>query len=95
MAKTTFLIFCFLLVESHPEISQSAQQSFREVCFLKWLPNGLRFILGAFPRACPAFLAGSRTSPAGCGAGAGVDSVWEQKKLEAGKCLKMIAPPTW
>jgi len=30
-------------------------------------PNGLR----------------SRTSPAGCGAGAGVDKDWEQKKLEA------------
>ena len=25
----------------------------------------------------------SRTSPAGCGAGAGVDSIWKQKKLEA------------
>lgn len=25
----------------------------------------------------------SRTCPAGCGAGAGVDSVWEQEKLEA------------
>ena len=27
----------------------------------------------------------SRTCPAGCGAGAGVDSVWEQEKLEATK----------
>ena len=35
-------------------------------------PNGLR----------------SRTSPAGCGAGAGVDSAWGQKKLEARKCLR-------
>jgi hypothetical protein len=25
----------------------------------------------------------SRTSPVGCGAGAGVDSAWEQEKLEA------------
>jgi len=32
-------------------------------------PNGLR----------------SRTCPAGCGAGAGVDSAWEQEKLEARK----------
>ena len=31
------------------------------------MPNGLR----------------SRTSPVGCGAGAGVDSAWEQEKLEA------------
>ncbi|MBK9601536.1 MAG: hypothetical protein IPO36_06765 [Anaerolineales bacterium] len=30
MAKTTFLIFCFLLVMAHLEIPQSSQQSFWE-----------------------------------------------------------------
>ena len=29
----------------------------------------------------------SRTSPAGCGAGAGADSAWEQRKPEARKLL--------
>ena len=34
---------------------------------------------------------GSRTSPSGRGAGAGVDSAWEQKKLAAGKTLENAA----
>jgi hypothetical protein len=32
-----------------------------------------------------------RTCPTGCGAGAGVDSAWEQKKLEARKILENAA----
>jgi len=41
-------------------------------------PNGLR----------------SRTSPAGCGAGVGVDSAWEQEKLKARKMLENAQTPT-
>jgi len=33
----------------------------------------------------------SRTSPAGCGAGAGMDSAWEQEKLEARKMIEIAA----
>jgi len=49
-----------------------------EAIIIKEEPNGLR----------------SRTSPEGCGAGAGVDNAWEQKKPEARKMLEKAPNPT-